>query len=185
MIDKTLFERIFFSIRKIQNTVEHLYNIQVKIPIYIMTSEFNRNSIYSLLQSHNFYHLSESQFVLFTQGSLPCVDQHGVFILREKNQVLSGLVSDVDRSLSWWEWRLLFCNASRTSSESVEGERYPIYPFVWSGQCDGAGRNVREAWCVACRSVLFRLLPWAWKRSLHEMRGEVMSRGAALCSGAI
>ena len=34
---------------------------------------------------------------------------------------------------------------------------------------------VESFWCVACGSVLFGLLPWVWKRSLHEVRGEVVS----------
>lgn len=78
------------SIRKIQNIVEQRFHNRVNIPIYIMTSEFNMDSISALLKKHNYYNLSESQFVLFSQGSLPCVDQEGLFIMQKKNQVRSG-----------------------------------------------------------------------------------------------
>ena len=140
--------------------MEQRFHIQVNIPIYIMTSEFNNDSISALLKKHNYYNLSESQFVLFSQGSLPCVDQEGLFIMQKKNQVGSGFAFHLDRSLSRWKRWFLFCNAPPSSSESVEGERHRVHPCVWSGQRDGAGRwmgrvilmcslRIRSFWATA------------------------------------
>lgn len=132
------------SVRKIQNIVEQRFHIQVNIPIYIMTSEFNTDSISALLKKHNYYNLSESQFVLFSQGSLPCVDQEGLFIMQKKNQVRPGFASHhfLDRSLSRWKRRFLFCNAPSSPPEPVEGEGHRVHSCVWSGQRDGAGRSM-------------------------------------------
>ena len=141
-VDKTLFERIFLSVRKVQNTVGQLFHTLVNIPIYIMTSEFNRDAISAILKKHNYYQLAESQFVLFTQGSLPCMDQNAHFVMQQKHKVREAFALHVDRSLSRRKRRLLFCNSPPAPAGRVEGEGHRVHPCVWRGQRDGAGRRV-------------------------------------------
>ena len=74
---------------------------EVQLPIYVMTSEFNRQEIesnihtlFSMLYSlmilfldSGYYGLDKNQITFFHQGSFPCVDSNGDFVMREKHRV--------------------------------------------------------------------------------------------------
>lgn len=84
-----------------KSTIIHLVSFkEIHIPVFIMTSEFNNQAIIddilSLIQlftfiilfcKHDYYGLEKDQVVFFSQGSLPCVDERGHFIMRKQHQV--------------------------------------------------------------------------------------------------
>lgn len=54
-VDSTLFQRIFYHIRHIQDEVKAFSGKDIQLPIYVMTSEFNRQEIENNI--HSFFSL--------------------------------------------------------------------------------------------------------------------------------
>lgn len=180
-LDKTLFERIFLSVRKTQHDIELFCHKSVKLPIYVMTSEFNQKSIRSIIERHHYYGLDESQFILFSQGSLPCVDQNGHFVMREKHKVSILRVLNVDCSVSWWKWWLLFRITSSAYFGSMEGTGYRICACIWDWQCHGDCRTRVMYLSVACWSFFPWILLALPKRCLFKVCRKIVSGRTTLC----
>ncbi|KAK8833064.1 hypothetical protein WA577_004041, partial [Blastocystis sp. JDR] len=108
---KTLFQRLMESIRYVQRLVKEHTGTEIALPIYIMTSQFNRKEIEVIFSTHNYYGLNQSQIVFFSQGSLPCVDDSGHIIMREKHKIAlspdgsGGVFPALDKNHFVFQWK--------------------------------------------------------------------------------
>lgn len=68
-------------------------------------------SLTALFSTHNYYGLNPSQIVFFSQGSLPCVDDSGHIIMREKHKIAlspdgsGGVFPALDKNHFVFQWK--------------------------------------------------------------------------------
>lgn len=68
--------------------------------------------LHPLFARNDYYGLEKSQITFFQQGSFPCVDSDGDFIMQEKHKVFAFPSCHVDRSLPRRKRRPLLCSSS-------------------------------------------------------------------------
>lgn len=78
---KSLFEIQLKSVLNLQNKIFKLYNKQIDIPFYIMTSPATFDKTSDFLIKNNWFGLKKEQFKLFNQGTLPALNKKGDSLL--------------------------------------------------------------------------------------------------------
>lgn len=142
-IDNSLFKRLISHIRRVEEEVRQFSGTVIHIPIYIMTSQVNRQEIEDNIHLHyslfiiqfsliiplrlvlfilnQFYGLQKEQVIFFHQGSFPCIDIDGHFIMQEQHKVglcLSSsssflyYFSQLDCTITRWKWWFILCSSS-------------------------------------------------------------------------
>ena len=100
----------------------------------------------ALFEKHDYYCLEKKQVVFFSQGSLPCVDIKGHFIMRKKHQVdWLWTLAIVDFPLAKWQWRFVLCPAKTATVVRVPGKGNQIYSLFWHRQCRGICNDLRHS----------------------------------------
>lgn len=154
-----------------------------------MTSQFNRKeievnilfvipvtSLTALFSTHNYYGLNPSQIIFFSQGSLPCVDDSGHIIMREKHKIAlspdgsGGVFPALDKNHFVFQWK----------QQGIE--------FVQIFGIDNAMEivvvtSVRHA--VASRPLVPGLLGASSERHVREVCEEMLSRREAVGDHAV
>lgn len=83
---KSLFEIQLTSVLNLQNKIFKLYQKRIDIPFYIMTSPATHAKTLDFLRENQWFGLKESQFKLFSQGTLPALSKDGSMLLLSENK---------------------------------------------------------------------------------------------------
>lgn len=198
-IDKTLFQRLMESIRYVQRLVkEHtgtgFYSFLVVLSRNCnphlhhdlsVQSQGNRGqypisdhatSLTIVFSTHNYYGLNPSQFVFFSQGSLPCVDDSGHIIMREKHKIAlspdgsGGVFPALDKDHFVFQWK-------QQGIEFVQ-----IFGIDNAMEIVAASHRIHS---IACRPFVPGILEAASAWHVREMCEEMLSWRKALCNFAV